>query len=82
VVKLAAERASVGGGAGPHTLRHTCASMLFHSGWNAKRVQMVLGHHSPALTLPTYVHLVPDDLPDSSFRHDEVAEAPVAVLPR
>jgi integrase len=70
VVKPAAERAGVGW-AGLHTLRHTCASILFRSGWNAKQVQMVLGHHSPAFTLATYVHLVPDDLPEPSFRHDD-----------
>jgi integrase len=81
VVKPAAQRAGVGW-AGLHTLRHTCASMLFRSGWNAKQVQMVLGHHSPAFTLATYVHLVPDDLPEPCFRHDEAAEAPVAVTPR
>lgn len=46
-----------------HTLRHTCASRLFRGGWNAKQVQMILGHHSPAFTLATYVHLMPDDLP-------------------
>ncbi|MCW2926015.1 MAG: Site-specific recombinase XerD [Thermoleophilia bacterium] len=49
--------------AGFHTLRHTYASRLFRLGWNAKQVQMVLGHHSPAFTLATYVHLMPDDLP-------------------
>ena len=43
-----AERAGVGW-AGLHTLRHTCASLLFRSGWNAKQVQMVLGHHSHTL---------------------------------
>jgi hypothetical protein len=41
--------------------------MLFREGWNAKQVQMWLGHHSPAFTLSTYVHLLPDDLPDPSF---------------
>jgi integrase len=50
-----------------HVFRHTCASMLFRAGWNAKQVQMTLGHHSPAFTLATYVHLLPDDLPDPSF---------------
>ena len=59
--------------AGLHTLRHTCASTLFRSGWNAKQVQMVLGHHSPAFTLATYVHLIPDDLPEPVF--------PAEVLP-
>ena len=28
---------------------------------------MWLGHHSPAFTLATYVHLVADDLPDPDF---------------
>jgi integrase len=50
-----------------HTFRHTCASVLFRAGWNAKQVQAWLGHHSPAFTLGVYVHLLPDDLPDPSF---------------
>ena len=41
--------------------------MLFRSGLNAKQVQMWLGHHSPAFTLATYVHVLPDDLPDAGF---------------
>jgi integrase len=66
VLKPAARRAGV-----PwcsfHTFRHTAASTFFRAGWNAKQVQLVLGHHSPAFTLSTYVHLIPDDLPDASF---------------
>ena len=54
-----------------HTLRHTCASILFRSGWNAKQVQVVLGHRSPAFTLSTYVHLIPDGLPEPRLLHDE-----------
>jgi hypothetical protein len=38
--------------------------MLFRRGLNAKQVQVWLGHHSPAFTLATYVHLLSDDLPD------------------
>jgi integrase len=52
---------------GFHTFRHTCATILFRHGFNAKQVQMWLGHHSPAFTLATYVHLLPDDLPDATF---------------
>src|SRR5881227_3586854 len=48
--------------AGFHTFRHTCASMLFRRGANAVQVQRWLGHHSPAFTLATYVHLLEDDL--------------------
>lgn len=66
VLKPAAERAGVGW-AGFHTLRHTAATTFFRAGWNAKQVQMVLGHHSPAFTLESYVHLLADGLPDPSF---------------
>lgn len=66
VFKPAAKRAGVGW-AGFHTLRHTAGTMFFRAGWNAKQVQMVLGHHSPAFTLETYVHLLPNDLPDPGF---------------
>jgi Phage integrase family len=65
-LKPAAKRAGVPW-AGFHTLRHTCATMLFRGGLNAKQVQMWLGHHSPAFTLAVYVHLLPDDLPDPTF---------------
>lgn len=47
---------------GFHTLRHTCATLLFAQGANAVQVQRWLGHHSPAFTLATYVHLLEDDL--------------------
>jgi hypothetical protein len=42
-------------------------------GLNAKQVQLWLGHHSPAFTLATYVHLLPDDLPEVAFLDDVVA---------
>jgi len=45
-----------------------CASMLFRSGCSVKQVQMMLGHHSAAFTLSTYVHLIPDDLSGASVR--------------
>ena len=47
-----------------HSFRHTAASAFFRAGWNAKQVQLVLGHHSAAFTLATYVHLITDDLPE------------------
>jgi integrase len=65
-VRAAGRRAGVPW-VGLHTLRHTCASILFRRGFNAKQVQAFLGHHSPAFTLATYVHLLDDDLPDPSF---------------
>jgi integrase len=68
--------------AGFHTFRHTCASMLFELGANAVQVQRWLGHHSPAFTLSTYVHLLADDLGDpldlaSELPHSAL-EAPVS----
>lgn len=57
-------QAKVGLKTGAHVLRHTYATNLFRAGWNAKQVQIVLGHHSPAFTLATYVHLLPEDLPE------------------
>ena len=57
--------------AGFHTLRHTCASLLFRArergglGANAVQVQMWLGHHRPSFTLDTYVHLIEADMPDA-----------------
>ena len=36
-------------------------------GFNAKQVQVWLGHHAPSFTLDTYVHLLSDDLPESPF---------------
>jgi integrase len=66
VLKPAAKKAGVPW-AGWHTLRHTCGTLLFRHGANAKQVQHWLGHHSPAFTLATYVHLLPDDAPDPTF---------------
>jgi integrase len=49
---------------GWHTLRHTCASLLFARGRNVVQVQRWLGHHSPSFTLDTYVHLLDDGVGD------------------
>jgi integrase len=52
---------------GFHTFRHTCATRLFRSGWNAVQVKDFLGHSDPGFTLRTYVHLLPEDLPEPAF---------------
>jgi integrase len=52
---------------GFHTFRHTCATTLFRHNLNAKQIQHWLGHHSPAFTLATYIHLLPNDLPNPDF---------------
>jgi integrase len=45
---------------GPHALRHACASLLIDQGWQAKRLQVFLGHASIGLTFDTYGHLFKD----------------------
>lgn len=60
-VKAAGEKAGVPW-IGFHVLRHTCATLLFAEGRNAVQVQRWLGHHSPAFTLATYIHLLDNDL--------------------
>jgi integrase len=59
---------------GYHTLRHTCASLLFARGANAKQVQRWLGHHSASFTLDTYNHLLSDDLGDALALDVELAD--------
>ena len=67
---------------GFHTFRHTCATILFRRGWNAVQVQRWLGHHKPSFTLDTYVHLLPEDVPEPTFfdslivREEEADEEP------
>jgi integrase len=69
--------------AGFHTFRHTCASLLFNRGANAKQVQRWLGHHSAAFTLATYVHLLTDDLGEPLDLRAELPTMPAidAVVP-
>ena len=60
---------------GFHTFRHTRATTLFRSGWNAVQVQRFLGHSDPGFTLRRYVHLLDDDLPTPApLRAGSVAE--------
>jgi len=66
VFKPAAKRAGVGRPSW-YTLRHTCVTELLRRGLNAKQVQVWLGHHSPAFTMATHVHLLSDDRPESPF---------------
>jgi hypothetical protein len=63
VLRPAAEEAGAPW-AGFHAFRHTCASLLFERGANAVKVQRWLGHHSPAFTLSTYIHLLDSSLGD------------------
>ncbi len=65
-----AHEASIEWPVGLHSLRHTCASLLFAEGRNAKQVRRWLGHHSAAFTLDTYVHLMDDGVGSADFFDD------------
>ncbi len=58
---------------GFHVFRHTCASLLFDAGRNLKQIQEWLGHHDPAFTLSTYVHLIDKGLGDADFFDDALS---------
>ncbi len=51
-----------------YDLRHTAASLLIREGASIKAVQKQLGHATAAITLDTYGHLFPDELPDLAER--------------
>jgi integrase len=55
-----------------HDLRHTHASHLLHAGVNIKAVSSRLGHSTAALTLSTYVHLLPGADEDAAQRIDDL----------
>jgi integrase len=63
----ASENRGVGSSTLPLAIAETCATMLFRHGANAKQVRVWLGHHSPAFTLATYVHLLAEDAVDPGF---------------
>ena len=45
---------------GLHALRHACASLWIEAGLNAKRIQVLMGHSSIAVTFDTYGSLFKD----------------------
>ena len=48
----------------PHDLRHSCATRLFREeGWTPAHVQAFLGHADARMTLNTYTHIKPEELP-------------------
>jgi len=60
---------------GFHTLRHTCASLLFAAGKDVKVVQGWLGHADPGFTLRCYVHLLDEGLGTADFLDAQVVAA-------
>jgi integrase len=71
------ERSLVSG----HTLRHTCASLLFERGRNVKQVSRWLGHANASFTLETYVHLMDEGIGDAEFFGELFESTPTALTP-
>lgn len=51
-----------------HTLRHTCATLLFKNGTDIKVIQEILGHSSVEVT-KIYTHLYDKDVEKALFEH-------------
>ena len=64
-----------------YDLRHTCASLLIREGASLKAVQRHMGHKTAAITLDTYGHLYPDELPGLAERFERLHAEAVAGLP-
>lgn len=58
---------------GPHTLRHTCATLALAAGANPLVISQALGHHDPGFTLRQYAHVLPGNA--SSGRTCDGSEA-------
>ncbi len=65
-----------------YDLRHTCASLLIREGASIKAVQKHMGHKTAAITLDTYGHLYPDELPGLAERFERLRAEAVAGLAR
>ncbi len=57
----------------PHIFRHTHATELLMSGWDASYVQKRLGHKNIQTTINTYAHLNGQDLKETfqNFQKDK-----------
>ena len=75
VARAAATRAGIEWPVGLHTLRHTCATIMFRRGVPKEAIRRLLGHHSWDFTAGTYLHLDDDDLPDGTVVGDLVGAA-------
>ena len=53
-------------------MRHTFASTMIRRGVDIKRIQAILGHASPEITLATYSHLMEGDLNSAVGKLDGV----------
>jgi integrase len=65
-----------------YDLRHTCASLAIREGASIKAVMKLMGHKTASITLDTYGHLFPDELPGLAERLERLHAEAVAALPR
>lgn len=56
--KTICAKAGIENPGGVHTLRHTCASLLFRTGVEPKTISTILGHSSVQFTCDTYIHVL------------------------
>lgn len=67
-------RRTLGRAVGPHTFRHTFATMYLRAGGDLESLRRIMGHASLATTA-VYLHLVTDDLSEKHARFSPVAFA-------
>jgi integrase len=70
----AVKRAGLPPSVTPHSLRHTCASLLIAQGADPVAIQKHLGHRDVSTTLNLYGHLFPDRMEQLTGALDEVFE--------
>ena len=51
IIKHAVKKVKIGKRVGPHTLRHSFATLLIENGYDVSQVQSLLGHKSPETTM-------------------------------
>jgi integrase len=65
-----------------YDLRRTAASLLIREGASIKAVQKQMGHATAAITLDTYGHLFPDELPDLAERLERLRGRAAGLRPQ
>ena len=60
--KAICRRAEIENPNGPHTLRHSFASMMIRNGADIKVLSKILGHKSASFTYDTYVHIIAEQM--------------------
>ena len=70
--KMLLHKANLPGSFRVHDMRHTFASTMIRRGVDIKRIQAILGHANPEITLETYSHIMDGDLESAVNKLDGV----------